>query len=258
MDLADLQMLNGKIDRLLAHHNALRRGLGMSEIAPRDGLRRARRGRAEGAALHGFGVVAARREAPRGQAHPVRGRAGRAARHRPRHLSVRDLVQHRGRAGGDRLGPRARARSATCSASPRPTPRGSARARSRPSCRRAIRSATASASAAANSAPSPGGRRRCGWFDAVLVRQTVRTSGIHGIALTKLDILDGFDGDQDLRRLPARRPRNRLSSGQRARPGPGRADLRDRRGLARGHRAGPAPGRNCRPRRSNTCAGSRN
>ncbi len=35
MDLADLQMLNGKIDRLLAHHNALRRGLGMSEIAPR-------------------------------------------------------------------------------------------------------------------------------------------------------------------------------------------------------------------------------
>src|SRR5258707_792642 len=35
--------------------------------------------------------------------------------------------------------------------------------------------------------------RRCGWFDAVLVRQTVRTSGIQGIALTKLDILDGFE-----------------------------------------------------------------
>ena len=35
--------------------------------------------------------------------------------------------------------------------------------------------------------------RRCGWFDAVLVRQTVRTSGINGMALTKLDILDGFD-----------------------------------------------------------------
>jgi adenylosuccinate synthase len=35
--------------------------------------------------------------------------------------------------------------------------------------------------------------RRCGWFDAVLVRQTVKTSGIDGIALTKLDILDGFD-----------------------------------------------------------------
>ena len=34
--------------------------------------------------------------------------------------------------------------------------------------------------------------RRCGWFDAVLVRQTVRTSGISGLALTKLDILDGL------------------------------------------------------------------
>jgi adenylosuccinate synthase len=35
--------------------------------------------------------------------------------------------------------------------------------------------------------------RRCGWFDSVLVRQTVLTSGIDGLALTKLDILDGFD-----------------------------------------------------------------
>jgi adenylosuccinate synthase len=35
--------------------------------------------------------------------------------------------------------------------------------------------------------------RRCGWFDAVLLRQCVKTSGIDGIALTKLDILDGFD-----------------------------------------------------------------
>jgi adenylosuccinate synthase len=38
-----------------------------------------------------------------------------------------------------------------------------------------------------------GRKRRCGWFDAVLVRQTVSTSGIDGIALTKLDILDGFE-----------------------------------------------------------------
>ncbi len=37
-----------------------------------------------------------------------------------------------------------------------------------------------------------GRKRRCGWFDAVLVRQTVRTSGIDGIALTKLDVLDGL------------------------------------------------------------------
>jgi adenylosuccinate synthase len=35
--------------------------------------------------------------------------------------------------------------------------------------------------------------RRCGWFDAVLVRQSIAINGIHGIALTKLDVLDGFD-----------------------------------------------------------------
>jgi adenylosuccinate synthase len=55
--------------------------------------------------------------------------------------------------------------------------------------------------------------RRCGWFDAVLVRQTVRTSGINGLALTKLDILDGFDeikvctgyrlGNREIDYLPA-------------------------------------------------------
>ena len=35
--------------------------------------------------------------------------------------------------------------------------------------------------------------RRCGWFDGVLVRQTVKISGINGIALTKLDVLDELD-----------------------------------------------------------------
>ncbi len=37
-----------------------------------------------------------------------------------------------------------------------------------------------------------GRKRRCGWFDAGLVRQVVRVSGVNGIALTKLDVLDGF------------------------------------------------------------------
>jgi adenylosuccinate synthase len=58
-----------------------------------------------------------------------------------------------------------------------------------------------------------GRKRRCGWFDACLVRQTVKVGGIDGIALTKLDVLDGFselkvcigyrlDGDR-VDRLPA-------------------------------------------------------
>jgi adenylosuccinate synthase len=58
-----------------------------------------------------------------------------------------------------------------------------------------------------------GRRRRCGWFDAVLVRQAMKVGGIHGIALTKLDVLDGFDelkictgyrlGNEVLQHLPA-------------------------------------------------------
>ena len=38
-----------------------------------------------------------------------------------------------------------------------------------------------------------GRKRRCGWFDACLVRQTIKVTGIDGIALTKLDVLDGFE-----------------------------------------------------------------
>ncbi len=76
-----------------------------------------------------------------------------------------------------------------------------------------------------------GRARRCGWFDAVLVRQTVRTCGIDGLALTKLDILDGFDEIKVCVRLSSRRPRNRLSSRRRAGAGPGRAGLRDHRRL---------------------------
>ena len=58
-----------------------------------------------------------------------------------------------------------------------------------------------------------GRRRRCGWFDAALVRQAVKVGGIQGLALTKLDVLDGFAelricvgyrlGGETLRRLPA-------------------------------------------------------
>lgn len=58
-----------------------------------------------------------------------------------------------------------------------------------------------------------GRKRRCGWFDAVLTRQAVTFSGIDGIALTKLDVLDGLDeihictayrcGDEIYSRLPA-------------------------------------------------------
>ena len=38
-----------------------------------------------------------------------------------------------------------------------------------------------------------GRKRRCGWFDAVMVRQAIKTGGINGVAITKLDVLDGFE-----------------------------------------------------------------
>jgi adenylosuccinate synthase len=58
-----------------------------------------------------------------------------------------------------------------------------------------------------------GRKRRCGWFDAVLVRQSCAIAGVTGIAFTKLDVLDGFEeirictgywlGEQRLDHLPA-------------------------------------------------------
>ena len=58
-----------------------------------------------------------------------------------------------------------------------------------------------------------GRKRRCGWFDAVLVRQALQVSGVDGMALTKLDVLDGLDelligtgyrlGDRTLDHFPA-------------------------------------------------------
>ncbi len=58
-----------------------------------------------------------------------------------------------------------------------------------------------------------GRARRCGWFDAALVRQSAALSGMHGLALTKLDVLDGFEtlkictgyriGERMLDRIPA-------------------------------------------------------
>ncbi len=58
-----------------------------------------------------------------------------------------------------------------------------------------------------------GRKRRCGWFDAVLVRQTIAINGIQGMALTKLDVLDGLPelkicigyriGDREVDHLPA-------------------------------------------------------
>jgi len=190
MDLADLDTLLAKIERLLSHHNALRRGFGLPEfsaqqifdelsaVAPKvlpymDTVWRLldeerRQGRrilfegAQGALLdidHGtYPFVTS--------SHTVAGQA----------------------ATGTGLGPKAvgyvlgiaKAYTTRVGEGPFPTELKDEIGQRIGERGREFGTVT-------------GRKRRCGWFDAVLVRQTVRTSGIDGIALTKLDILDGFD-----------------------------------------------------------------
>jgi len=192
MDLADLQMLNGKIDRLLAHHNALRRGLGMSEIVPR-------------AVYDELAAVAPkvlpfmdsvwllldnkRREGRRILFEGAQGALLDIDHGTYPYVTSSNTVASQA-ATGSGLGPGAigyvlgitKAYTTRVGAGPFPTellegdPVGDGIGR------RGREFGTVT-----------GRRRRCGWFDAVLVRQTVRTSGIHGIALTKLDILDALE-----------------------------------------------------------------
>ena len=88
--------------------------------------------------------------------------------------------------------------------------------------------------------------RRCGWFDAVLVRQAVKLGGIKGLALTKLDVLDGMPTPQGLHRLHPGRPAPAPPPRRHGRAGRGQAGLRGAGGLARDHprrpQLRPAPG----------------
>src|SRR5215207_4384326 len=190
MDLADLSALHGKVERLLSHHNALRRGFGLEEfdagavcdelasVAPQvlpymdatwrllDEERRAGKRilfeGAQGALLdvdHGTYPFVTSSNTVAGQA-----------------------------ATGSGLGPKAIgyvlgiAKAYTTRVGEGPFPTELHDETGELIGRRGREFGTVT-----------GRKRRCGWFDAVLVRQTVRTSGIDGIALTKLDILDGLD-----------------------------------------------------------------
>ena len=215
-DLRNLQNLGPKVDRLLVHHNALRRGLGQSlidrdqliaeltAVSPHimpyvdtvwDTLDRARRAGkrilfegAQGALLdidHGTYPFVTSSNTVAGQA-----------------------------AAGSGIGPKAigtvlglaKAYTTRVGSGPFPTElldgQGNPDATGRLLGERGREFGT-----------NTGRARRCGWFDAVLVRQVVKVAGIDGIALTKLDILDplpeikvcvGYELDgQRLDRFPA-------------------------------------------------------
>ena len=210
MDLAEPDTLDAKIERLLSHHNPLRRGLGLPEItveairdelmvvAPKvlpcmdatwdllDGLRR------QGKRILFEGAQGALLDVDHGT-YPF--------------VTSSNTVAANA-ATGSGLGPKAIgyvlgiAKAYTTRVGGGPFPTELTDDIGRTIGERGHEFGTVT-----------GRARRCGWFDAVLVRQTVKTSGIDGIALTKLDILDGFDeikvcvrymlDGQEIDRLPA-------------------------------------------------------
>jgi adenylosuccinate synthase len=189
-DLRNLDTLGPKVDRILVHHNALRRGLGqpelskeklmaeLAEIAPKilpfmdvtwDLLNRARR---TGKRILFEGAQGALLDIDHGTYPFVTSSNTIAAQ----------------AATGSGLGPRAignvlgiaKAYTTRVGSGPFPTELDDEIGNRLGERGHEFGTVT-------------GRKRRCGWFDATLVRQTIKVAGIDGIALTKLDVLDGFD-----------------------------------------------------------------
>jgi adenylosuccinate synthase len=190
MDLADLPKLNGKIDRLLAHHNALRRGQGIEEIG-RDRIYNELSNVAPRVLPYMDSVWSLldqrRREGKRILFEGAQGALLDIDHGTYPFVTSSNTVAAQA-ATGSGLGPSAigyvlgicKAYTTRVGEGPFPTELKDQIGRTLGERGREFGVVT-------------GRPRRCGWFDAVLVRQTVRTSGIDGLALTKLDILDGFD-----------------------------------------------------------------
>ena len=190
MDLADLDHLNGKIDRLLAHHNALRRGLGMPEIAAKavyDHL-----AALAPKVLPFMDSVWSLLDAKRREGKRILFEGAQGALLDIDHGTYPFVTSSNTVAGqaatGSGMGPGAidyvlgicKAYTTRVGNGPFPTDQMDNEV-GKTLGERGREFGTVT-----------GRARRCGWFDAVLVRQTVQTSGIDGLALTKLDILDGF------------------------------------------------------------------
>jgi adenylosuccinate synthase len=190
MDLADLDTLPHKIDRLLAHHNALRRGLNLEEI---DGAGILKELTALAPKLLPYAETVwrlldqKRREGKRILFEGAQGALLDVDHGTYPYVTSSNTVAAQA-ATGTGMGPGAvgyvlgicKAYTTRVGEGPFPTEQDNEIGRRIGERGREFGTNT-------------GRKRRCGWFDAVLVRQTVRTSGIAGLALTKLDILDGFD-----------------------------------------------------------------
>jgi adenylosuccinate synthase len=189
-DLKNLATLGPKVDRILVHHNALRRGLGQPEIG-RDGL------------LAELAAIAPNilpfvdvtwdlldRERRAGKRILFEGAQGALldVDHGTYPFVTSSNTVAAAAAIGSGLGPSAigyvlgiaKAYTTRVGAGPFPTELTDAIGEQLGVRGHEFGTVT-------------GRKRRCGWFDACLLRQTIKTAGIDGIALTKLDVLDGFD-----------------------------------------------------------------
>ena len=190
MDLADLDTLPHKIDRLLAHHNALRRGLNLEEI---DGKAILDELTALAPKLLPYAETVwrlldlKRREGKRILFEGAQGALLDVDHGTYPYVTSSNTVAAQA-ATGTGMGPGAVGYVlGICKAYTTRVGAGAVPDRADQRDRREI------GRRGKEFGVNTGRKRRCGWFDAVLVRQTVRTCGIDGLALTKLDILDGFD-----------------------------------------------------------------
>ena len=188
-DLADQAVIGDKLDTLLAHHNAVLRGLGMPEIASAPVLDELK-AVAPKVLPYADTVWKTLDEARRsGKRILFEGAQGTMLDiDHGTYPFVTSSNTHAGQAAaGSGLGPGAlsyvlgitKAYTTRVGSGPFPTELTCETGRLLGERGREFGTVT-------------GRARRCGWFDAVLVRQAVKINGINGIALTKLDVLDGF------------------------------------------------------------------
>jgi adenylosuccinate synthase len=190
MDLAELPTLRPKIERLLSHHNALRRGFGLREYAV-ETLYEELASVAD-MVLPFMDNVWALLDRERKAGHRILFEGAQGALLDIDHGTYPFVTSSNTVAGqaatGSGMGPGAidyvlgitKAYTTRVGEGPFPTELFNAIGKRMGERGREFGTVT-------------GRPRRCGWFDAALVRQTILTSGITGIALTKLDVLDGFD-----------------------------------------------------------------
>ena len=189
-DLADLPAIGPKVERLLTHHNALRRGLGQPEVKAADLVAQLAE-IAPSILAYSDAVWAllddARRDGKRILFEGAQGVLLDIDHGTYPYVTSSNTVAGQAAAGSG-LGPSAigyvlgiaKAYTTRVGSGPFPTEQQNAVGEYIGQRGREFGTVT-------------GRKRRCGWFDSVLVRQAIKTSGIEGIALTKLDVLDGLD-----------------------------------------------------------------